>query len=97
MFGLRWLLFLLLGLLLALYLHLLNFYSLLSLLLLLGSLLLCLLLGVGVAWSRGLDLQVQPSWLVEEQTQLSEPQPGDSDGIAPIRGHAAQSALPAGT
>ena len=69
----------------------------LSLLLLLGSLLLCLLLGVGVAWSRGLDLQVQPSWLVEEQTQLSEAQPGDSDGIAPISGHAAQSAFPAVT
>ena len=69
----------------------------LSLLLLLGSLLLCLLLGVGVAWSRGLELQVQPSWLVEEQTQLTDEQPGDSDGIAPISGHAAQSTFPAVT
>lgn len=66
----------------------------LSLLLLLGSLLLCLLLGVGVAWSRGLELQVQPSWLVEEQTQLIDAQPGDSDGITSLSGHAAQSAFP---
>lgn len=69
----------------------------LSLLLLLGSLLLCLLLGVGVAWSRGLDLQVQPSWLVEEQTQLTDAQPGDSDGISPLSGYAAQSAFSAGS
>ena len=41
----------------------------LSLLMLLGALLLCLSLGVGVAWSRGIELQVQPSWLVAEQTQ----------------------------
>ena len=68
----------------------------LSLLLLLGSLLLCLLLGVGVAWSRGLELQVQPSWLVEEQTQLIDAPPGDSDGITSLSGHPAQSALPAG-
>ena len=66
-------------------------------LLLLGSLLLCLLLGVGVAWSRGLELQVQPSWLVEEQTQLNDAQPGDSDGITSLSGHTAQSAFPAGT
>ncbi len=41
----------------------------LSLLMLLGALLLCLSLGVGVAWSRGMELQVQPTWLVAEQTQ----------------------------
>ncbi len=40
----------------------------LSLLLLLGALVLCLALGVGVAWNRGMELQVQPSWLVAEQT-----------------------------
>ncbi|CAI8420657.1 MAG: Uncharacterised protein [Cyanobium sp. ARS6] len=69
----------------------------LSLLLLLGSLLLCLLLGVGVAWSRGLELQVQPSWLVEEQTHLTDAQPGESDGITSLSEHASQSAFPAGT
>ncbi len=41
----------------------------LSLLMLFGALLLCLSLGVGVAWSRGMELQVQPTWLVAEQTQ----------------------------
>ena len=61
-----------------------------------GSLLLCLLLGVGVAWSRGLELQVQPSWLVEEQTQLIDAPPGDSDGITSLSGHPAQSAFPTG-
>ena len=69
----------------------------LSLLLLLGSLLLCLLLGVGVAWSRGLELQVQPSWLVEEQTQLTDAQPGDSDGITSLSEYAAQPAFPSVT
>ena len=55
----------------------------LSLLLLLGALAFCLLLGVGVARSRGLELQVQPSWLLEEQTQNSAEQSGGSDGITP--------------
>ena len=66
----------------------------LSLLLLLGSLALCLLLGVGVAWSRGLELQVQPSWLLEEQTQKIAEQSGGSDGITPFARDAAQPALP---
>ena len=66
----------------------------LSLLLLLGALALCLLLGVGVAWSRGLELQVQPSWLLEEQTQKSAEQSGGSDGITPFARNAAQPALP---
>ena len=53
----------------------------LSLLMLLGALLLCLSLGVGVAWSRGMELQIQPSWLVAEQTQ-EEPLIGDVlDGV----------------
>ena len=66
----------------------------LSLLLLLGALVLCLLLGVGVAWSRGLELQVQPSWLLEEQTQMIGEQSGRSDGITSFASNAAQSALP---
>ena len=55
---------------------------------------LLLLLGVGVAWSRGLELQVQPSWLLEEQTQNSAEQSGGSDGITPFARDAAQPALP---
>ena len=68
----------------------------LSLLLLLGALLLCLLLGVGVAWSRGLELQVQPSWLVEEQTRSNGVQPGSTDGIAPFSGQTTQPAFSEG-
>ena len=39
-----------------------------ALLLLLFALGFCLLLGIGGAWARGLELQVQPSWMVAEQT-----------------------------
>ena len=39
-----------------------------ALLLLLLALIFCLLLGIGGAWARGLELQVQPSWLVADQT-----------------------------
>jgi curved DNA-binding protein CbpA len=40
----------------------------LSIVMLVAALLLCLLLGVGGAWLRGLELQVAPSWLQQEQT-----------------------------
>ena len=39
-----------------------------ALLLLLLALAFCLVLGLGGAWARGLELQVQPSWMVAEQT-----------------------------
>lgn len=41
-----------------------------ALLLLVTALAFCLLLGLGGAWARGLALQVQPSWMVAEQTSL---------------------------
>ena len=47
-----------------------------ALLLLLMALAFCLLLGLGGAWARGLELQVQPSWMVAEQTS---PQPLNRD------------------
>jgi len=50
-----------------------------------------------VAWSRGLELQVQQSWLVEEQTHLNDAQPGESDGITSLSEQDSQSAFPAGT
>lgn len=68
-----------------------------SLLLLAGALLLCLLLGVGVAWNRGLALQVQPSWLVEEQTRISDVDRGGFDGTASSARNAAEPALVAGS
>ena len=69
----------------------------LSLLMLLGALLLCLSLGVGVAWSRGLELQVQPSWLVAEQTQ-GEPLIRDVlDGVDASSRNSFESALAAGS
>lgn len=40
----------------------------LSIVMLVAALLLCLLLGVGGAWLRGVELQVAPSWLQQEQT-----------------------------
>ena len=69
----------------------------LSLLMLLGALLLCLSLGVGVAWSRGMELQVQPSWLVAEQTQ-EEPLIRDVlDGVDASSGNSFESAFVAGS
>jgi curved DNA-binding protein CbpA len=69
----------------------------LSLLMLLGALLLCLSLGVGVAWSRGMELQVQPSWLVAEQTQ-EEPLIRDVlDGVDASSGNSFESAFAAGS
>ena len=68
-----------------------------SLLLLAGALLLCLLLGVGVAWNRGLALQVQPSWLVEEQTRIIDGNPGGFDGPASSARNSPEPALTAGS
>mgnify|MGYP005703369271 FL=1 len=69
----------------------------LSLLMLLGALLLCLSLGVGVAWSRGMEFQVQPSWLVAEQTQ-EEPLIRDVlDGVDASSGNSFESAFAAGS
>lgn len=42
-----------------------------ALLLLVLALAFCLLLGLGGAWARGLELQVQPSWMVAEQTSIA--------------------------
>lgn len=67
-----------------------------SLLLLAGALLLCLLLGVGLAWNRGLELQVQPSWLVEEQTRTNDVDPGGFHGTASSTRDPAEPALAAG-
>ena len=68
----------------------------LSLLMLLGALLLCLSLGVGMAWSRGMELQVQPSWLMAEQTQ-EEPLIRDVfDGVDASSRNSSQSTLAAG-
>jgi len=64
-----------------------------SLLLLAGALLLCLFLGVGLAWNRGLALQVQPSWLTAEQTWTIDVDPGGFDGTASSTRDSAESAL----
>ena len=47
-----------------------------ALVLLVLALAFCLLVGLGGAWARGLELQVQPSWMVAEQTS---PQPLNRD------------------
>ena len=68
-----------------------------SLLLLTGAMLICLLLGVGVAWNRGLALQVQPSWLVAEQTRIIDVDPGGFDGTTSSVRDSAEPAFVAGS
>ena len=68
-----------------------------SLLLLAAALLLCLVLGVGLAWNRGLALQVQPSWLTAEQTWTIDVGPGGFDGPASSTRDSAEPALVAGS
>ncbi len=69
----------------------------LSLLMLLGALFLCLLVGVGVAWSRGMELQVQPSWLVAEQTHVEPLTSEVLDGVDASSPNSFESAFAAGT
>jgi len=65
-----------------------------ALLLLLLALGFCLLLGIGGAWARGLELQVQPSWLVAEQTS-GQPLTASSDVSSAARSDPAQPPFPA--
>ena len=53
-----------------------------ALLLLLLALGFGLLLGIGGAWARGLELQVQPSWMVAEQTSRQPLKPRSDDSSA---------------
>ena len=66
-----------------------------ALLLLLMALAFCLLLGLGGAWARGLELQVQPSWMVAEQTSLQPLISVRSDVIPAARADSSQPTLPA--
>ena len=66
-----------------------------ALLLLLMALAFCLLLGLGGAWARGLELQVQPSWMVAEQTSLQPLISVRSDVTPAARADSSQPALPA--
>ena len=65
-----------------------------ALLLLLLALGFCLLLGIGGAWARGLELQVQPSWMVAEQTS-DQPLTPRSDVFSAARPDPAQSSFSA--
>ncbi len=65
----------------------------LSIVLLLGALLLCLVLGLGMGWRRGVQLQVAPSWMLQEQT-WSDSESSRSDVLPAPGPDAAQSALP---
>lgn len=56
-----------------------------SLLLLVGSLLLCVLLGFGVARFQSRELQVIPSWISVEQTQENPLEHSVSDVVAAFR------------
>lgn len=67
-----------------------------ALVLLVLALAFCLLLGLGGAWARGLELQVQPSWMVAEQTSLQPLNRDRSDAPPAARPDAPESALPAG-
>ncbi|MAR52452.1 MAG: molecular chaperone DnaJ [Propionibacteriaceae bacterium] len=69
----------------------------LALLMLVGALFLCLSLGVGVAWSRGMALQVQPSWLVAEQTTEETLTRGALDGVDASSRNSFESAFTPGT
>jgi len=67
----------------------------LSIVLLLGALVFCLLLGVGIGWLRGVEFQVAPSWMLQEQTWEESASPSRSDASPAFGPDAAQSALPA--
>ncbi|MGC6483286.1 MAG: J domain-containing protein [Synechococcus sp.] len=68
-----------------------------ALVLLVLALAFCLLLGLGGAWARGLELQVRPSWMATEQTSSQPLNRDRSDETFASRPDASQSAFPAGS